>query len=44
VRGLTYEKLLLILEQEDVDILCIQETWIAEGAPIPELPGYKVVE
>lgn len=32
------------MEQEEVDILCIQETWLAEGAQTPELPGFKVVE
>jgi exonuclease III len=27
-----------------VDILCVQETWIAEGALAPTLDGYSVVE
>ena len=27
-----------------MDILCVQETWLAEGALLPDLPGYKVVE
>jgi exonuclease III len=44
VRGLTYCKLLTLLEQLDVDVLCIQETWIAEGAQLSDLPGYRVVE
>jgi hypothetical protein len=30
VRGLSYLKLLLIMDQNDFDILCLQETWIAE--------------
>ena len=44
IRGLTYDKILVLLEQADVDILCIQETWMAEGAEMPELPGYRVAE
>jgi hypothetical protein len=33
-------KILLILECEDIDILCIQETWIAEGAQAPNIEGF----
>jgi hypothetical protein len=33
-------KLLLILTCEDIDIFCIQETWIAEGAPAPHIDGF----
>jgi exonuclease III len=32
VRGLTFLKLLLLLELEDLDVLCIQETWMAAEA------------
>ena len=42
--GLTNMKLLLLLELEDLDVLCIQESWMAAGAPVPAMPGYKVVE
>jgi exonuclease III len=44
IRGLTYMKLFLLFEQEEVDVLCVQETWIAEGTPSPTMPGYQVVE
>ena len=44
IRGLTFLKLFLLLEQEEVDVLCVQETWIAEGTPAPTMPGYQVVE
>lgn len=44
IRGLTYCKLLMLMEVEEVDILCVQETWMAEGALIPEIPGYRVME
>lgn len=44
VRGLTYLKLLLILEQEESDVLCLQETWIAEHSNPPQLQGYKLLE
>ena len=37
-------KLLLILEQEDIDVLCLQETWIADGATPPTLDGFTLVE
>jgi exonuclease III len=37
-------KLLLILEQEDIDVFCLQETWIAEGAAPPTLDGFTLVE
>ena len=37
-------KLMLLLERENLDIICIQETWLAAGATIPDIPGYKVVE
>jgi hypothetical protein len=33
-------KILLILECEDIDIFCIQETWIAEGAHAPSVEGF----
>jgi exonuclease III len=44
MQGFNYLKLLLILEQEDIDILCVQETWIAEGALAPTLDGFELVE
>jgi hypothetical protein len=44
VRGLTFLKLLLLLEIEELDVLCIQETWMAAGATVPAIPGYNVVE
>ena len=37
-------KLLLILEQEDIDVFCLQETWIADGAAPPNLEGFTLVE
>ena len=37
-------KLLLLLELDDMDILCIQESWLAAGAKAPTIPGYNVVE
>ena len=37
-------KLLLLLELADLDVLCVQETWMATGAPAPEMPGYHVIE
>jgi Exonuclease III len=37
-------KLLLILEHEDIDVLCLQETWIADGAAPPILDGFSLVE
>ena len=37
-------KLLLILTCEDIDIFCIQETWIAEGAPTPHIDGFYLIE
>ncbi len=44
IHGFSYIKLLLLLEQEKVDILCLQETWIAEGAAAPTLEGFTLVE
>jgi exonuclease III len=44
VRGLTYLKLVAILEQDDFDVLCLQETWMAEPADPPLLKGYKLLE
>ena len=44
MRGLTFLKLLLLLEIEELDVLCIQETWMAAGAIAPAIPGFKVVE
>ena len=43
-RGLTFLKLFLLLEQEEVDVLCVQKTWITEGSTAPAMPGYHVVE
>jgi exonuclease III len=44
VRGLSYLKLLLILEQHELDVLCLQETWIAAHADPPNIKGYKLLE
>ena len=44
MQGFNYLKLLLVLEQEDIDILCVQETWIADDALAPTLDGYALVE
>ena len=44
VRGLLYLKLISILEQDEFDVLCLQETWIADGAAPPNLEGFTLVE
>lgn len=44
IRGLTYLKLLLIMDQDEFDVLCLQETWVAEQADPPQLKGYKLFE
>ncbi len=44
VRGLSYLKLLLILDQAEFDILCLQETWVAAQAEPPIIKGYKIIE
>ena len=44
VRGLSYLKLLLIMDQANFDVLCLQETWIADAADPPQLKGYKLYE
>ena len=44
VRGLSYLKLIVLLEQDDFDILCLQERWLAEQADPPLLKGYKLME
>ena len=37
-------KMLLLMDIEALDVICVQETWLAEGAQVPALPGFKVVE
>jgi hypothetical protein len=32
------------MEQEHVDVLCLQETWIAEGAAAPIIEGFTLIE
>jgi exonuclease III len=32
------------MEVEELDVLCVQETWMAAGATAPAIPGYHVVE
>jgi exonuclease III len=44
VRGLTYLKLLAILDQDEFDVLCLQETWIAEQATPPMIKGFNLLE
>jgi exonuclease III len=34
----------VILAQIEVDILCVQETWIAPAAIAPQITGYNLVE
>ena len=36
--------LLLILDQENLDIICLRETWIADGAAPPNLEGFTLIE
>jgi exonuclease III len=44
IRGLTFLKIYVILAEEDIDILCVQETWLAQTAMPPIIPGYNIVE
>ena len=44
IGGLTYFKLYLLMEFHELDILCLQETWILDHAPPPSIPGYQLVE
>ena len=44
IRGLTLLKLFLVLEIEDLDVICVQETWMEAGAQVPAIPGFKVLE
>jgi exonuclease III len=44
IRGLTMLKMFLLGDIENIDVLCVQETWMEEGALMPSIPGYKVVE
>ena len=44
MRGLSHLKLLSLLEQDEFDVLCLQETWMAEHADPLLLKGYKIVE
>jgi exonuclease III len=44
VRGLSYLKLVALMEQDEFDVLCIQETWMAEPTDPPLLKGYKLLE
>ena len=44
IHDFSYIKLLLILEQENIDILCLQETWISEDTAAPILDGFKLIE
>ena len=43
-RGLSDYKLFLLLERYDLDVVCIQETWLTHAAQVPNIPGYKIVE
>ena len=44
VRGLTEEKLEILGGRLPWDVLCVQETWMAPGAPALAYPGYQVWE
>ena len=44
VRGLSYLKLMAIMEQDEFDVLCFQETWIAAPAAPPMIKGYTLLE
>jgi exonuclease III len=44
VRGLSHLKLISILEQDEFDVLCLQETWMANDAAPLLLKGYKILE
>ena len=42
--GANWFKLRMILDIHEVDILCIQETWLNESAVKLDIPGYLVYE
>jgi exonuclease III len=44
IQGFSYIKILLLLEQENINILCLQETWISEGTAAPILEGFTLVK
>ena len=45
IRGLTHEKLFLLLSVHDFDVLCIQETWLRSPAQEEfSVPGFHVSE
>ena len=37
-------KIFLLREIEDLDVLCVQETWMEPRAQVPAIPGFNVVE
>ena len=44
IQGLNYFKLYLLLQQQDLDIICIQETWLSGETMTPHLEGYNLLE
>ena len=44
IRDLTMMKIFLLMDIEALDVISFQETWLAEGAQVPALPGFKVLE
>jgi exonuclease III len=44
IRGASLFKLFLILEQHTLDVLCIQETWLAQSTVQLQVPGFVVYE
>lgn len=44
MQGLSCFKVFLLLEQENIDVLYLQETWVAESAPPPNIDRYTLTE
>ena len=44
IAGMSLFKLFLLLEEHQLDILCIQETWLPPSTCLPTIPGYVLYE
>ena len=44
IAGMSLFKLFMLLEQHQLDVLCVQETWLPPSTCLPLIPGFVVHE
>jgi exonuclease III len=44
MNGFSLFKAFLLIVKHQLDVICIQETWLPPAKIIPQIPGYNIIE